>query len=69
MSKNNYHVQVVLRSNETIEQLIKRFSRKVRREGIIEDVKNRMFYEKPSVRRRREKVRRKKVLASLQNKH
>ena len=60
MSKNNYHVQVVLRPNETTEQLIKRFSRKVRREGIIEDVKNRMFYEKPSVRRRREKVRRNK---------
>tara|TARA_R100000808_G_C2145227_1_gene153051 strand:- start:2144 stop:2347 length:204 start_codon:yes stop_codon:yes gene_type:complete len=65
MSKRNYHVQVTARPNESVERLIKRFSKKVRNEGIIEDVKNKMYYEKPSARRRREKARRKKVLESL----
>ena len=63
MYSNN--VEVVLRRNESAEALIKRFSKKVRREGIIEEVKSRMYYEKPSDKRRREKVRRKRILKSL----
>tara|TARA_R110002110_G_scaffold306955_2_gene520700 strand:- start:142 stop:393 length:252 start_codon:yes stop_codon:yes gene_type:complete len=59
------NVQVQARRNESTENLIKRFSRKVKREGIIEQVKNRMYYEKPSAKRRREKVRRKRVLKKL----
>ena len=56
------NVQVKARKNESTENLIKRFNRKIKREGILEQVKNKMYYEKPSVKRRREKVRRKRVL-------
>tara|TARA_R110002012_G_scaffold141430_1_gene299153 strand:- start:202 stop:414 length:213 start_codon:yes stop_codon:yes gene_type:complete len=59
------NVQVKARRNESTENLIKRFSRKVKREGILEEVKNRKYYEKPSVKRRREKVRRKRTLKKL----
>ena len=59
------NVQVQARRNEPTENLIRRFSRKVKREGVIDEVKNRMYYEKPSVKRRREKVRRKRVLKKL----
>ena len=59
------NVQVRARRNESTENLIKRFSRKVKREGILEEVKNRKYYEKPSVKRRREKVRRKRTLKKL----
>ena len=59
------NVQVKARRNESTENLIKRFSRKVKREGILEEVKSRKYYEKPSVRRRREKVRRKRTLKKL----
>ena len=59
------NVQVRARRNESTENLIKRFSRKVKREGVIDEVKNRMYYEKPSVKRRREKVRRKRTLKKL----
>lgn len=62
------NVQVKARRNEPAENLIKRFSRKVKKEGIVEQVKNRMYYEKPSTKRRREKVRRKRVLKKLFNK-
>tara|TARA_Y100000593_G_C4180112_1_gene271605 strand:- start:278 stop:505 length:228 start_codon:yes stop_codon:yes gene_type:complete len=47
------NLKVDLRRNETVEQLIKRFSRKVRKEGIIEECIERMRYEKRSDKKRR----------------
>ena len=52
------NVEVFARRNEDIERLIKRFSKKVRREGIIEECKERMYYEKPSRKKRRKKIKR-----------
>jgi len=51
------NVEVFARRNEDTERLIKRFSRKVRKEGIMEEVRERMYYEKPSDKRRRLKKR------------
>jgi len=56
------NVKVSLRRNETIEKMIKRFSKKVRNEGIIDEIRERMYYEKPSTKKRRERIRRKKEL-------
>ena len=47
------NVEVFARRNEDTEKLIKRFSRKVRKEGIMEEIRERMYYEKPSDKRRR----------------
>lgn len=60
-----YHVEVKARRNEHIESLIRRFSRKVKDEGIIREVFDRKFYEKPSVTRRKKKAARLKVLNKL----
>lgn len=38
--------------NESIEKLIRRFKRKVKTEGIFEDMKKNEFFEKPSAKRR-----------------
>jgi len=51
------NVQVVARRRETTEELIKRFSRKVRKEKIMEEFRERMYYEKPSDKKRRLKKR------------
>ena len=51
--------------NEPIEKMIKRFSRKIKKERIIETYKERMYYEKPSLKRKREKRRRQRVLENL----
>tara|TARA_R100000234_G_scaffold40559_1_gene24293 strand:+ start:7413 stop:7643 length:231 start_codon:yes stop_codon:yes gene_type:complete len=59
------HIHVQARRNETGEALIKRFSRKAKRAGIAEECKKRMYYEKPSVKRRRDKLKRKRVLKKL----
>ena len=60
-----YHVEVKARRNEPTEKLIRRFGKKVREERIIEEARERMYYIKPSVKRRRERIRRKKVLDKL----
>ena len=62
---NATNIYVKARRNESTEALIKRFSRKAKREGIVEECKKRMYYEKPSVKRRRDKLKRKRVLKKL----
>jgi len=51
--------------NENIERMIRRFTKKCKKERIIENFRDRMRYEKPSVKRKKEKARRKKVLEKL----
>jgi len=41
------------------DRLIKRFIKKVKKEKIIDKVREKMFYEKPSAKRRREKIKKK----------
>jgi|TARA_R100001594_G_C3964172_1_gene246113 small subunit ribosomal protein S21 len=59
------NVQVKARRNESAESLIKRFNRKVKNAGIVKEVLNRRYYIKPSVKKRKEKMKREKVLEKL----
>jgi len=45
------------RRNENIERVIKRFSKKVKKLGILDDYKDKQRYMKPSEKRRRMKKR------------
>jgi len=45
--------------DESIERMLGRFRSKVKRAGILQDVRKNEFYEKPAVERRRKKVNRK----------
>ena len=58
------------RRNESPERLIKRFNKKIKKLGIIEEIKNRRHYIKPSEKKRRAKkrsdARRRKELAKRQ---
>ena len=51
------NVVVRPRRNENIERVIKRFNKKVKKLGIIEEYKDKQRYMKPSERRRRAKKR------------
>ena len=51
----NYSVKV--RRNDNIERVIKRFIKKTKKLGIIDEVKERRFYVKPSEKRRLAKKR------------
>ncbi len=62
------NVETVVRKGENIERAIKRFTKKVKKETIIEDVRERQYYEKPSETKRRLKKRRKATLDKLKAK-
>ena len=42
-----------MRSNETLEDALRRFRRKVRKSGLMQQIRRRGAYEKPSEERRR----------------
>jgi len=63
------NVYVKAYRNESPERLIKRFSRKVKKEGIIEDVKERSYFVKNSTKRRLKKLRRKKMARKIQGRN
>lgn len=52
--------KVIVREGETIEQALRRFNREVQKAGILDELKVREFYEKPSVKRKREESQRKR---------
>ena len=54
--------------DEPVARLIKRFVKKCKKERVVENYRDRMYYEKPSIVRKREKARRKRVIQKLQAK-
>ena len=62
------HEEYIKIIREAVERMIRRFSNKVKKERIIEEVRDRRYYESPSERRSREKARRRKVLRRLKEK-
>lgn len=47
--------RVEVKSNEPLEKALRRFKRKIEREGILKQIKARKHYEKPSERKRRKR--------------
>jgi len=45
--------KVELRRGEDLERALRKFKTKIRREGIMDEIKKREYYEKPSQRRRK----------------
>ncbi|HBN07778.1 MAG TPA: 30S ribosomal protein S21 [Cyanobacteria bacterium UBA8530] len=45
--------EVRLGENESIESALKRFKKKIQKDGILSEIKRRERYEKPSVRRKK----------------
>ena len=46
-------IKVKARSNESVQQMLRRFKKLCEKEGLNKDVKRNSYYEKPSERRRR----------------
>jgi len=51
------NLKIKPRRNENIERVIKRFNKKVKKLGIIDEARERRYYTKPSERKRRAKKR------------
>ena len=62
------HVTVSPKGNEPAEKMIKRFLRKVKRSGLAEEYRKRRFFEKPSAKKRKERLRREAKMKKLRQK-
>ena len=49
--------EIEIRKGEAFESALRRFKRKIEREGILREVRDRSHYEKPSKKRRRKRLR------------
>lgn len=59
-------IQVKVRQNESLDEALRRFRRKVRKSGLMQQLRRRSTYEKPSERRRRkERLARKRTVQEL----
>ena len=65
----NVAVRSQTRDKSENERLIKKFCRKVKKSGILDLVKKRRFYEKPSVKRKRKRERKLKISREITEKH
>lgn len=45
--------KIEIRKGESLEKALRKFKTKIRQEGILEEVRDREFYEKPSQRKRK----------------
>lgn len=60
--------EVRLRKNETVDTLIKRFLKKVKKEHLFEELFERSYYKKPSVKKREAHLKRVSILKKLREK-
>jgi small subunit ribosomal protein S21 len=49
--------RIEINKDESLDKALRKFKMRVRREGIIDEIKKREFFEKPSDRRRKELAR------------
>ena len=60
-NKRAVNVEVTLKeAGGNVSKLIRKFMKKVKKERIIEDYLDKRFYEKPSAKKRREKLKKKR---------
>ena len=65
MKRKVINVEITPRGKESVERMLKRFTRKVKKEGILQTIRDNRYYEKPSVKKQRTRKQRKKVLDKL----
>jgi len=48
--------------DEPLERMVKRFIKKMKKQKVLEEVRDRRYYEKPSTKRRKEAIKRKRLV-------
>ncbi len=56
---------VVAGDNESFENLLKRFNKRVQQAGILSEIRHGEYYEKPSIKRKRKEAARRRKSARL----
>ena len=55
------NVEIIIHNQDQVERMIKKFSRKVKKSGLLEELRERRYYTKKSVKRRLKKLNKKRV--------
>ena len=63
------NVEVVIYDQDQVERMIKKFSRKVKKSGLMDMLKERRFYTKKSVKRRMKRLKRKRLAQEATTKY
>jgi len=63
------NVEVVIYDQDQVERMIKKFSRKVKKSGLMDMLKERRFYTKKSVKRRMKRLKRKRLAQEATRKY
>ena len=56
------NVEIEIYNQDELERMIKKFSRKVKKCGILDEVRDRRYFEKPSSKKNRRNRKKKRVL-------
>ena len=62
MAGKSINVEIYVRRGDSIDRAIRRFNKKLKKSGVLEDFIKRKFYEKPSVVRNRRNRLRKRII-------
>lgn len=54
---SNFMISITVKENESIDKALKRFKKKLDKAGVLREYRSRTFYEKPSVKKKRELLR------------
>jgi len=66
-SKRSVNVEVFLdESGGSFDRMLRKFIKKVKKEGIIEKYRDRMYYEKPSTKRRKDRIKKRQNAQRLE---
>jgi len=60
---------VKLDKGESLDKALRRFKRKIQRDGILRDLRDREFYEKPSQKKRKKQLKALKKVNQSKRKH
>jgi len=55
------HVEIVIRDQSQVERMIKKFTRKCKKSGLFDELKERRFFKKKSVKRKEKRARKRRL--------
>jgi ribosomal protein S21 len=68
MAKKATNIKVTPRRKESPDRMIRRFIKKCKKMGIIDEVKDRRYYKKPSEKRNERNIKRRRALSKAKEK-
>ena len=63
------NLEIIIRHPDQTERMIKKFNRKIKKSGLLDEVRERRYFTKKSVKRRLKRLKKKKVSQDLTKKY